>query len=133
MNEARDSDQKAKLAIAYAYVNFHKGKVELPKTKWEISYFYVGTEGRFEKQKDDENRERYIGQIVNSLNAADARLADLANKSDPTSGATHWFSQKPIGETKVSPLPSWATDPGVTKIVVPGVDPIRFTFFKGVK
>lgn len=131
MNEARDSNQKAKLAIAYAYVNFHKGKVELPKTKAEISFFHVGvTEERFGKSGD---QEAYIGQIVDSLNAADARLGDLANKSDPTSGATHWFSPQPIGETKVSPLPPWATGPGVTKIIVPGVEERRFTFFKGVK
>jgi len=131
MNEARDSDQKAKLAIAYAYVNRHKGKVELPKTKAEISHFHVGvTEERFKKQ---ENKETYIHQIVDSLQAANARLGDMANKSDPTSGATHWFSPKPIGETKVRPLPPWATKKGVTKITVPGVDPLRFTFFKGVR
>ena len=99
MNEARDANQKAKLSIAYAHVNFHKGKVELPKTKAEISFFHVGvTEERFAKSGDQET---YIGQIVDSLKAADTRLGDLANKSDPTQGATHWFSPQPIGETKV--------------------------------
>jgi RHS repeat-associated protein len=134
MNEARDSSSKAKEAVAYAYVNRHGGRVEAPKNKSEISHFHAGvTEKRFQTRFDpnanksvattNDEKEQYVKQITESLGAVDTRLDDLANKNDPTQGATHWISPRYLSST-----PSWTQS--MTAVTVPGVPARDFTFYK---
>lgn len=136
MNEARDSSSLAKKAIAYAYTNDAKthmsgGHVAMPPTSGagSISHFSAGvTETRFAKTSD---KAEYIEQVIGSLDASMARLADTANTGDPTGGATNWVSPDAPGMKKKYPsdgLPSWTK--AMTKITVKGIPPGEFTFFK---
>jgi RHS repeat-associated protein len=136
MNEARDSSPKAKEAIAYAYMNDTRhhmkgGRVSAPPSKGTgaISHFATGvTETRFQKTTD---KAAYIGQAVESLTAADRRLADVKGAGDPTQGATNWVSPDAPGmKTKYPPdgIPAWAKS--MTQITVPDVPAGEFTFFK---
>ena len=136
MNEARDTSSATKKAIAYAYTNdaahhMKGGHVAPPPTKGSgtISHFAAGvTETRFKKSTD---KEEYIGQIIDSLDASRTRLADTKTASDPTSGATNWVSPDAPGmKTKYPPdgLPGWTKS--MTKITVTGIPAGQFTFFK---
>jgi RHS repeat-associated protein len=137
MNEARDSSPLAKKAIAYGYTNDTRthmsgGHVALPPAigrSGHISHFSAGvTETRFASA---DNKAAYIEQVIESLDASSARLADTKNAGDPTGGATNWVSPgAPNMKTKYPPdgLPSWTK--GMTKIIVKGIPSGEFTFFK---
>lgn len=136
MNEARDSNTTAKKAIAYAYTNdakhhMKKGHPTAPPSTGPggISHFSVGvTETRFKATTD---KEGYIGQIIQSLDASRERLADTKSTGDISKGATNWVSPGAPGMKTTYPpdgLPSWAR--AMTQITVKGVDSDDFTFLK---
>ena len=137
MNEASATSPLAKKAIAYAYTNDAKthmsgGHVAMPPRRGSgsISHFSAGvTETRFAKAS---GKTIYIEQVIESLDASSARLADTTNANDPTGGKDRWVSPgaKVNGvpmKTKYPPdgVPSWCR-PNMT--LVPGIDRDTFTF-----
>jgi hypothetical protein len=157
-NEAGTCNKKAKLAIAYAYLNRTGGIVREPKGIAEISH-YKKLNIRFSRMTTVE-KYSFLPNFVESMNAAETRLSDSnPTSNDPTSSATHWVSPSGLRKTRKHGyyyrkqyrryFPLWAranNDPMVTRYIrqqafethykefpVDGVDHNQFLFYVGVK
>lgn len=159
-NEAGTANQKAKVAVAYAWLN-RTGAVREP-TGSEISE-YTPLLDRWNDLGDD-RRLTFLQNFATSLIAARQRLNEPApSKKDPAKGATSWVSPislpvfrnqngryaRTVGKAKNRAFPNWArstSDPTVAKmkkrgqlasnyaeITVTGVDQADFLFYVGVK
>jgi RHS repeat-associated protein len=129
-NEAGASNEKAKEAIAYAWMNRTKGLAREPKGKAEISD-YVELKKRW-SQFSDTDRLKFIENFIKSIEAAAKRIADTDPAAhDPTGGATHWISPKSlekynpqkhkdrykcsVGAAIDRACPKWARNPSTDK------------------
>jgi len=161
VNEAGTSNNKAKEAIAYAYLNRTGGQVREPK-KNEISHYKI-LNARF-AGIDTTGRYTFVPNFIKSLEAANKRLSDPDKKDDPTKGATHWVSPSGLKKKRSDCFgdyywrggeynkcfPIWARDkddpevqryfkmglhfnPGYKELSVPHVDSDDFLFYIGVK
>jgi len=96
-NEAANYGDKAKLAVAYAYLNRIKymgdGNIREPENDQEISH-YSELNDRWKGFTTTAEKLEFLKNIKDSFDAAKTRF-DADGKTDPTKGATHWVS--PIG------------------------------------
>lgn len=95
-NEAGSSNDPAKRAIAYAWLNRTNGVVREPVGA-EISHYEALTD-RW-NGFDLTDRLTFVQQFVPSVRAARRRLSDAEpRQNDPTGGATHWVSPQGLPE-----------------------------------
>lgn len=160
-NEAGASSQKAKVAIAYAWLNRTRGVMREPKSAAEVSH-YISLLERWNGLNDIQ-RLTFLSNFTQCLSAARQRLADgVPSKNDSTQGATHWVSPisldpfknqdgryaRSVGKAHNRAFPTWArgnndaavakmkqlsqVKPNYTELTVAGIDSSEFLFYVGV-
>ena len=139
-NEAANSNQKAKEAVAYAYMNRADNDLSKIPPNNVISHFkernilddnLIGQDGR-----NLDNFKDWAPDVNNSMEAAISRLNQgtrnghlyplASGSTDIVQGADHWVSPEGLKNG----FPDW-TDAG-DKFIVPGVKESEFTFYQNV-
>lgn len=151
-NEAAQSNNESKKAVAYAYLNrieYIKGSVIREPKDAEISH-YLKLLNRWISLDSDSAKLTFLKNFRASFNAAQARLINTNPiKNDPTKGATHWispmaslFDKKSGGNTnqrtingKTRYVPEWARSNDDPKLesLMKGANAILNSDFKEIQ
>lgn len=151
-NEAAQSNNESKVAVAYAYLNrieYTKGSIIREPKDAEISH-YLKLLNRWISLKSDSAKLTFLKNFRASFNAAQARLINTNPiKNDLTKGATHWispmaslFDKKSGGNTnqriingKTRYVPEWArsNDDPKLKSLMKGANAILNSDFKEIQ